>query len=305
MENKVIKTGFCVSYDWHLLRYSLPRVYEHSDIICLAIDKNRKSWAGEPYKFDDKSFYEFVAQIDVDKKIIIYEDDFALPHLNSRQNCNRHRTLIAERMGKGGWHLQVDSDEYFLDFGGFVQYLKKLNPNPTGNEKAINICCPFITLYKKVTNGYIFVKYSSGILPEMIPIATNKPDYQRARQNGHFNHYSSFWVIHDSWARSEEELWYKINNWGHASEELEMKQRRLSYFNLWKAIDEYNCEYISNFHPAKSEIWPALEFVEAQNIQELLQNFQPPPFPLSKFQLFLKNNRNVARIRHLWSKLTK
>ncbi|GIV38764.1 MAG: hypothetical protein KatS3mg033_0564 [Thermonema sp.] len=298
----VIKVGFCVAYDWHLLAHSLPRVYPHSDMICLALDKNRRSWAGQKYAFDDKAFYRFVEEIDTEKKIILYEDDFALPHLNSRQNCNRHRTLIAEKMGKGGWHIQVDADEYFLDFAGFVEYLKKLNPAPTGNEKPLNVSCPFIPLIKKTQKGYLFVQFGDR-LPEMIPMATNVPDYQRARQNGHFNHYTPFYVIHETWSRGEEELLYKINNWGHASEELEAKERRLSYFALWKALDEYNYMYLHNFHPAKAEIWPKLGYCEAQNIEELIERIPTPKFPLSKFQLFLKNNRNVARIKHLWNKL--
>lgn len=301
----IIKTGFCVAYDWQLLAFSLPRVYNSSDIICLALDKNRKSWSGEKYTFDDTAFFSFVEKIDIQKKIIVYEDDFALPQLNSRQNCNRHRTLIAEKMGQGGWHVQVDADEYFLDFSGFANYLKKINPAPTGKEKPLNISCPFIPLIKKTEKGYLFVKYNQKQPPEIIPMATNVPDYQRARQNGHFNHYTNFYVIHETWARSEQELLYKINNWGHASEELEEKQKRMSYFKLWQILDEYNYQYLHNFHPAKSEIWPYLEYIEAKNINEFLEKFILPPFYSSKFQLFLKNNRNIARLKHLWSKIVK
>lgn len=300
----IIKTGFCVAYDWHLLANSLPRVYKHSDIICLALDKNRRAWSGEKYNFDDAAFYKFVEEIDTDNKIILYEDDFAIPELNSRQNCNRHRTLIAQKMGEGGWHIQIDADEYFLDFESFVKYLKKLNSSPTGKEKPLNVSCPFIPLIKKTSQGYLVVEYHKN-LSEMIPMATNKPDYQRARQNGHFNHYTPFYVIHETWSRGEEELLYKINNWGHASEELEEKHKRLSYFKLWQALDEHNFSYLHNFHPAKPEIWPSLAHFEGKNIEEFLKNFSTPVFPLPKFQLFLKNNRNIARVKHLWNKLFK
>ena len=43
----MIKLGYCVAYDWDLLRYSIPKIYEHTDVICLSIDKNRQSWTGE------------------------------------------------------------------------------------------------------------------------------------------------------------------------------------------------------------------------------------------------------------------
>ena len=60
----LIKIGFCVAYDWHLLRYSLPLIYDHADYICLSIDKDRISWAGEKFSFDENSFKSFVQAID-------------------------------------------------------------------------------------------------------------------------------------------------------------------------------------------------------------------------------------------------
>ena len=38
------QVGFLVSYDYELLKNSLPRVYEESDTIILAIDKERKKF---------------------------------------------------------------------------------------------------------------------------------------------------------------------------------------------------------------------------------------------------------------------
>ena len=292
----VIKVGFCVAYDWDMLKKSIPCIYAQADIICLAIDKDRKSWSGNKFEFDNAAFYSFVKEIDVDKKIIIYEDCFSLPEMNARQNCNRHRMLIAEKMGTGGWHIQIDSDEYFLDFERFVTKLKKINSNPTGREKPINILGCLVPLIKKVDGGYLYVDFRNQI-PETAPFATNKPDYQRARQNGHFNIFSPCYVIHETWARSSELLLFKINNWGHASEELEEINWRNSYFNLWKSLDRYNYRFIHNFHPVKSETWPCLEFCEGNTIDELISNINLPLFPLNKFQLYLHNNRNYARLK--------
>ncbi|SKC77224.1 hypothetical protein [Ohtaekwangia koreensis] len=298
----IIKVGFCVSYDWELLKKSVPRIYADADIICLAIDKDRKSWTGNPYAFNDQEFYDFISTIDVDKKIIVYEDCFSLPELNARQNCNRHRMLIAEKMGKGGWHIQVDSDEYFLDFNSFVKELKKINPNPTGKEKPLNVCACWVPLIKKTATGYLHVIFHNGI-PETVPMATTFPDYQRARHNDHFNVITRHYVIHETWARSENELWFKINNWGHAAEELSEKQRRLSYYNLWKSLDENNYQYISNFHPASPTTWPALNFCIGQSVEEFIRNFVNQKFPLSTFQLLLKNSRNVSRVKFYTGKL--
>lgn len=298
----MIKTAFCVSYDWKMLRNSLPRVYEASDVICLGLDKDRHTWACNPFEFDDDAFYQFVRDIDTQNKIIILEDDFSLSGLNSRENGNRHRTLMSEKMGLGGWHLQVDSDEYFLDFKGFVQHLKHINPNPTGSEKAVNVCANWIPLVKKTESGYLHVDFHNQ-LPEQVPIATNVPSYERARHNGHFNLITPFYVIHETWARSEDELWFKINNWGHASEELVEHTKRMSYFALWKALDQYNCQYVRDFHPASAPTWPALRYIPAKDIQELLANFKTPAFPYSARRLKLENNRNVARGKALWRKI--
>jgi len=296
--SQLIKVGICVAYDWDLLKNSLPRIYENADIICLGLDKDRHAWSCIPYEFDNEAFFSFVQEIDRDKKIIVYEDDFSLERLDKRQNCNRHRMLIAEKMGIGGWHIQIDADEYFLDFHGFTQYLKLLNNNPQPYQKAINICCPFVPLIKKVTGGYLYVNFRDS-LPEIIPMATNKPDYQRARQNGHFNHISTFYVIHETWAREDDELWFKINNWGHASEELGAQAKRISYYNLWKSLDNNNYQFIFNFHPALPKAWPVLSFGEGENAGDFIRKFQLPKFPLSQFSLALKNSRNIARLKSL------
>lgn len=291
----MIKVGFCVSYDWYLLKISLPIIYQHADKICLALDKQRRAWSGETFEMDDNAFYQFVRDNDPLGKIILLEDDLVDPKLNARQNCNRHRHLIAEAMGKDGWHIQVDSDEYFSDFGLFVEGLRKINPNPRFEDKPMNVCCPFYVIYKKVEDGFLMVDYAR-YLPEMIPMATTRPQYERARQNSFYNYYLTTPVLHQSWARDEAELWYKINNWGHSAEELEKKKTRISYFNLWKALDRYNYQHVHNIHPVKPEIWPSLYFVSADDENTLVKQFGSSQAKLPWFYLFGQNNRLVARL---------
>lgn len=304
MKQKIIKVGFCVAYDWELLRTSIPRVYDHADVICLSIDKSRRTWRGEPYEFDEKSFRDFISSIDKDGKIDLYEDNFSMPELTAMENDTRQRQLMANRMGKGGWHIQVDSDEYFIDFKRTVDHLKRLNPNPTGTEKPFNVCCFVIPLIKKTEQGYLIVDFKDQ-MPETMCFATTKPEYLRARNSGHFNKYIPVFVIHETWARPEEQLWKKINNWGHSSEELEYDKRRQSYYKLWKSVDEYNCQYIADFHPAIAKTWPAILFVKASTIKELLDSISIPSIPLRKLQWWMKNNRQAARIRWYSSKIWK
>lgn len=288
MKANVIKVGFCVAYDWELLKTSIPRVYKGADIICLSIDKARKTWKGESYNFDEAAFRIFVSTIDTEKKIDVYEDDFSAPDLSAMQNDTRQRQLMADRMGKGGWHIQIDSDEHIINFAGCVRKLRKINPCPTGDEKPLNVCAFIIPLIKKVTNGYLMVDFKNQF-PETLPLATTKPQYLRARNSGHFNKYISEFVIHETWARSDEDLWLKINNWGHSSEELDYEKKRISYYQLWRSLDEFNYQYVSNFHPAKAETWPAIKYSKAANTRELLDSFTEPKIPLNRFQLWMKN----------------
>jgi hypothetical protein len=301
MGDKIIKVGFCVAYDWELLKKSVPRVYDEADTICLSLDKNRRSWAGQPYNFNEDDFRSWLTSIDKDKKIDLYEDDFSRPELSAMGNDNLQRNLMAARMGSGGWHIQIDSDEYFVDFRKFVSFLRKLNPNPTGKEKPINICGCWIPLIKKLRDGYLYVDFKDS-LPETVPVATNVPVYKRARNNGHFNFISSHYVVHETWSRSENELWFKINNWGHSDEELDLKAKKISYYNLWKALDEHNFQYIRDFHPAIAKTWPALNYLEASSMDEVIARLQTLEFPWSDLRLFLRNNRNVQRVIHLYNR---
>ncbi len=304
-KSPLIKVGILVSYDWELLKNSIPRIYEAADIICLSLDVNRISWSCNKYEFDDNAFHSWVKSIDKKNKIKIYEDAFSIPSLNARANCNRQRLMLSEFMGKGGWHIQLDADEYFLDFDGFVKYLIKYNPNPKPTDKPINICVNFIPLFKKLKNGYLYVDFNKNNI-ETIPLATNHPEFIRARQNGHFNHITNFVIIHETWARNEDELIYKISNWGHSSEELEKKAFVDSYLKLWKAIDERNYVYISNFHPAKSFIWPKLKFGKGENINEFIGNLRKDNlYYFSPLRLFYLNNRNIARVRFYLNKIQK
>lgn len=292
-----------MAYDWSKLQHSLPLVYPYADVICLSIDKSRKSWSGTPYIFDDAAFRSWFQHADPQNKIYLYEDDFSLPDLTAMQNDSRQRNLMAERLGVGGWHIQIDSDEYFPDFKMFTDYLRQINSNPTSLEKPLNVHVFLYDLYKKVEGGYLIINNRKN-RPFSAPFATTRPDYWSARQNGHFNLMSPFYVLHETWSRSEEELRFKLANWGHSAIELENEDIRESYIKLWKAIDRYNYQFVRDFHFSIPHCWESLQFIAANNIHELLQNFQPD-LNVSKLELALHNNRVAGKFKQLVSGLSK
>ncbi|NJL11159.1 MAG: hypothetical protein HC908_16095 [Calothrix sp. SM1_7_51] len=90
--------------------------------------------------------------------------------------------MLAKYMGEGGWHIQIDVDEYFINFSDFVKFLShqsKYLQDP--EKKPIIFIANLIVLYKKTINGFLYVKNSYDTLS----IATNYPQYKSARNNNH------------------------------------------------------------------------------------------------------------------------
>lgn len=256
MADKLIKVGFLVSYDYEYLKISLPLIYDHADTITLAIDKDRKTWSGEKFEIDS-SFFDWLDEIDRDKKIRIYEDIFHIKELSAIECDTRERNMLAQFMGEGGWHIQIDSDEYFLDFAGFLTYLKTLDIS-----KPIQVYIKWITLYKRDDSGYLYT--DSG---EFFPVATNNPQYNLCRGSaiGEIK-YTNFKVLHHSWARSEDEIEFKLKNWGHKTDfNVE------AYFKFWKSINRFTYKYVRSFHPLDSWIWQTLEYVDSLDLNLVIE----------------------------------
>jgi hypothetical protein len=286
-----VKVGFCIAYDWDLLHHSLPLVYKSADLICLALDKNRISWSGQKFEFGEHQFYSFVKNIDPEKKIKILEEEYYDPQLTPMENEVRQRNMMAAFMRIGGWHIQLDCDEYFTKFESFVKFLKTQNPN----SKATNYCCSLITLFKKTRNGFLIIDSQTKGGMETIAIASNAPKYQFGRRNGYFNHHSQFQIVHQSWARTELEVLQKISNWGHKND-----FDPIRFLDFWRSLDEENFRVAKNFHPIDPAAWPSLKFIEAKSIEELTRH--PDLSQLVNFtswDLLLKNSRVISKMKSL------
>jgi hypothetical protein len=274
-----IKVGFLVSYDYKYLYTSLPLVYEDATLIVLAIDQHRVTWSGIPFTIDQE-FFEWLNKIDQKKKITIYEDDFFVPELSTSDCDTRERNMLASKMGSGGWHIQIDSDEYFLDFKSFVCYLRSNEKIAT--KEPVHVFTRFITLYKKVKEGYLVV----SVRTENIATATNKPEYLYIRNVKDVRKInSSHIVIHQSWARDEDEIAFKIKSWGHSTD-FDVN----SYFKLWNAIDYHNYHFLLNYHPLTPTAWPKLEFIASRDISELLDYFRKKNFVINRTKWFRMKN---------------
>eukprot|EP01132_Coremiostelium_polycephalum_P015391 gene15391-18594_t len=282
----IIKVGYLISYDYEFLKISLPRVYRFVNEIYLAVDADRKTWAGEKVTIADE-FWTWIKEFDVERKITIYEDYFYVPELGPMECETRERNLLVKQMGKADWYVQIDSDEYFVDFESFAHRLEKYKPTgPT------TISCKVATLFKEIPSGYLLIDESVTILQ----FATNNPFYDMARVNASENKLVQWndLVLHQSWARSAPEILFKLNNWGHKND-----FNTLSFYKLWDAIDENNYDCLRNFHPLEPKVWPNLILFPG-NITDVLDSFkmkeikEPEAEPIKKEKPFLSR---------LWKKI--
>lgn len=258
-----IQVGYLVSYDYELLKNSLPTIYKESDAIFLAIDKNRKTWKGDSIEINP-IFFDWIKTFDIDNKIVIYEDDFYVPTLTTMQCEVRERKMLSEKMGIGNWLIQIDADEYFLDFKSFVAFLKSKNhflKNPEKNQIQVS---PFlINLYKRLDDkGVLYVEK-----PTKVMVATNFPNYKVGRQTRKRIIYFRGLILHECLSRTKEELELKFNNWGH-----EVDINKKQFLEKWESVNETNYESMENFFYIEPEKWKKLVFTKGKTLKEIEAN---------------------------------
>jgi len=277
-----IQVGFLISYDYELLKNAIPQVYKESDTIFLAIDKDRKTWKGQDIVVSD-SFFEWIKTYDVDSKIKIYEDVFSVPELTTMECEVRERKMLAEKMGIGNWLIQLDADEYFINFKRFTNYLKSKNHlliNPKQHPVQIQ---PFhVNLYKKVDNGYLYVSDSSKTV-----VATNYPNYLVGRKTAGKVIYFNALVLHECLSRNREDLITKLTNWGH-NDEVNLE----AFMSKWDSVNETNYNKHQDFFFLNPKKWKHLDYIEGKTFKELFENFmnqKEKGLYKSNFFIFKKN----------------
>lgn len=261
----MIAVGFLIAYDYEYLKYSLPCVYNSADKIILAIDSNRNTLTGNNFQFDE-NFKNWIAHFDIKNKVHWLEKAFYQKGQSPFETVMLMRNQLLNAMRPADWYIQVDADEYFLDFESFVNQLKSLPPTKTPTV----ISCYWKTLFKKLSNDYLLIAGN----PEAFPVATNKPfnTSERFIEGAYHIQFNQI-VLHQSWARSPEEIENKINNWSHA-QDFDTK----AYFYKWKNVNKWNYTLYRYFHPLHAPIWPYLERVQADSIPALIEHYrhQPP-----------------------------
>lgn len=281
----MIAVGFLVAYDYELLKIAIPLIYNDADLIILSIDKNRVSWTGKQFYFNEQ-FKDYVSQIDNACKISWIEGEYFDQEKTPQLNEGFQRNCLVEAMGNADWYIQLDADEYFIQFNQFVQYLKSLN---VSKGEPISITVNFKCIFKKLQTSYLLTAGKD----EKIQIATNNPKYSKSRQiPGNSIIDSPFFVLHQSWARSEKDIKEKIRNWGHAKD-----FDTILFYEKWLACNSYNFKNYINFHPIYGPTWPRLEIFNARSITEMIKIFtiNPPKKEIPNRTPLIKRIKSKAK----------
>jgi hypothetical protein len=255
---KKIHVGFLLSYDYEKLKHAIPPVYQEADAIFIAQDIENRTWNGKKFEVN-QNFINWLEAFDTENKITIYKDDFYIPELSTIQNDTRERQMLSEKMGIGNWLVQVDADEYFVNFKEFVETLRKYDhflENPKANQ--VQIAGFLVNMYKQVEDGVFYVNH-----PTKVFLATNYPSYKRARQTKKRIIYTDHLLLHECIARKEEELLTKLKNWGH-NKEIDLE----GFMHKWRTVNKENYKEMENFFYLKPEVWKTLEFVPGNSIEK-------------------------------------
>lgn len=276
---KKIHVGFLLSYDYELLKIALPPVYKSSDRIFIAIDQDYLTWSGNKFTVEP-SFFDWLKEFDVDHKIELYFDTFYVPNLTTTQMDTRERKMLSDKMGIGNWLIQIDSDEYFIDFEGFVKQIKKYDHYLDQPEKhKIQIAAFWVIIYKYTENGILYVDN-----PMKSIFATNYPNYKAFRRTNERVIYLDSLVLHESVSRTEEELRYKLKNWSHNT------HVNNSFLDKWLKVNESNYKEYSDFYYIEPSRWKTLDYFPTKNIEEINQLAQKSKnLRITKTYLFFKN----------------
>jgi hypothetical protein len=238
------------AYDYELLPQSIASYYDIADEIIVGVDEYRFSWKKHKFDLPEKFLAKLVLD-DPQDKIKIVRSKFH--HFdNPMQNETVERSYL-KCACTGDWIIQIDADEVLLNPKEFAAYLET-----APRDKCIK--ATWESVFKKVGDKYLVIDGKK----ETTSVATaNEPlnSYVAGRGTQQETVMSPLRLLHFSWARTEEGLWQKLTNWGHADD---FDTRK--FFEFWKSLNENNYQNFRDFHPLDRVSWSSLKLIDLKDI---------------------------------------
>ncbi|MBK9140854.1 MAG: hypothetical protein IPM23_00040 [Candidatus Melainabacteria bacterium] len=237
-------TGIALlAYDTSYFEESVKGYLDLVDEVLIGLDENRQTWTGKFYDLDSSIVEKLLA---ISPKVKIVEDQFFIPGLAPMENETRERNVLSSLASDVDWLLSIDSDEILINPNDLSDYL--------ANASSGFVLGSWITVFKELDDAYLVIGKDKAIHLWPTAIATNRSEaYINARWTDQRPILSPALLLHFSWARTEDELRQKLQNWGHSND-----FNVSNFLDMWLKADEKSYRDFRNFHPMTPEAWPEL-----------------------------------------------
>lgn len=269
-----------ISYDADMLPESIKSYYNYVDEIILGLDKDRITWSGNKFSFDESTLWKALKAIDSDSKIKIIEDNFhAKPVALDNDNYERN---VLKSYCTHDWIFSFDADEILVSPAKFfVEFLPIVEPYYNTHDLVFTWFLPFKQfIYEVEENGnktsvndtlMIGNEQGNWFSGDKQGFATSKDsEFNYCRWTNKQKRLATpLCVMHYSFCRAEKDLEFKLNNFGHSD-----KTNSDPFFHNWRVCDLSNYQMLrnfksSNFNPAQQ--WHQLLKVPTHMLSKLAE----------------------------------
>ena len=261
-----------ISYDAAYLPESISKYYNYVDEIVLGLDKNRTTWSGNSFSFDEDKLWSDLSAIDGDSKISIIEEDFVKSKV-AIENDNYERNFLKTQCSND-WIFSIDADEYLINTKDFFY---NYCPLVERYYNKTDICMTWATPYKTIDNTTLVIANEDGtpFFGENQGMTTSKDStftYARWTDKsaaGHNRLMSPLVAIHWSLCRDKDALHEKINNIGHSD-----LVENDPFYQIWNQVTLENYEELHNFKSSGlgTAQWPILRAIPSDEVTNYIDN---------------------------------
>ena len=260
-----------ISYDAAYLPESVSKYYNYVDEIILGLDKNRTTWSGNSFSFDEKQLWADLSAIDGDSKISIIEEDFVKSKV-AIENDNYERNFLKSQC-TNEWIFNIDADEYLVNAKDFFY---NYCPLVERYYNKVDICMTWATPYKTIDDTTLVIANEDGtpFFGENQGMATsNDSTFTYARWTdksaaGVNRIMSPLVAIHWSLCRDRDALHEKINNIGHSD-----LVENDPFYQIWDQVTMDNYHELHNFKSSGlgEAQWPILRAVDNNAVTNYIE----------------------------------